>query len=133
MPKSEFAHHALRAGLERRALKLHTRLFLPEALNAVQFLDEIEMPEGAAKFAVGDGIEADLFLHPDDLADFPVLGGVQFIGGDQVCLAFEPRLLEGQVRKRLPTISARKGGLLLIMMVFPFWALFCMHGRQSGR
>ena len=42
-------------------------------LDAVERAEEIVVPEGAAEFAVGDRLEADLLLLVDDLLDLAVL------------------------------------------------------------
>ena len=41
--------------------------------DVVEHAVEIEMPPGAAEFAVGGELEADLFLLLDDLVDLGVL------------------------------------------------------------
>ena len=41
-------------------------------LHPVQPGEEIEMPEGTAILAIRDRLQADLFLHTDDLADVVV-------------------------------------------------------------
>src|SRR5690606_18348202 len=51
--------------------------------EADQILHEVVMPEGPADFAVGDDVEADRFLHPDDVANGLVLDRLQFFGGDR--------------------------------------------------
>ena len=43
------------------------------AFDAVQPFEIIEMPPAAAEFAIGDRLQADLFLFGDDLEDFRIL------------------------------------------------------------
>ena len=56
-------------------------------LHTVEAPEKIEVPPGAAEFAVGHGLQADLFLLLDDALDLAVLQGLE-IGGRQ--LAFGP-------------------------------------------
>ena len=48
-------------------------------LDAVELTEEIVIPEGAAEFAVGDGLEADVFLAADDLFDFAIFDGLELL------------------------------------------------------
>ena len=73
-------------------------------LDAVEPLEEIEMPPGAAEFAVGGELEADLLLLLDDFLDLAVFdrlerGGVDLASG-RVSRA---PLSAAPVRSRLPT------------------------------
>ena len=45
--------------------------------DAVERVDEVHVPGGAAELAVGHRLEPDLLLHADDLVDRGVLGGLQ--------------------------------------------------------
>ena len=65
---------ALHLGLH--ALELDAVVEFVE-LDAVEHAEEIEMPPGAAEFAVGDELEPDLFLLLDDLLDLAVLDFLQ--------------------------------------------------------
>ena len=49
-------------------------------LDAVEPLEEVDVEIGAAEFAVGDPLEADVFLRAHDLADACVLDRAQFLG-----------------------------------------------------
>ncbi len=65
-------------------------------LDALESPEEIEMPPGAAEFAVGGELEADLFLLPDDLFDLAVLdrcqrGGVDLALGALLARGFQRR------------------------------------------
>ena len=46
-------------------------------LDAAQLVEEIDVEVGAAELAVGDALQADVFLEPDDLGDRVVLDGAQ--------------------------------------------------------
>jgi hypothetical protein len=48
--------------------------------HAVHLLQEVDMEEGAAEFAVGDALQADLLLLRDQVADAFVLDGAQRVG-----------------------------------------------------
>jgi peptide/nickel transport system substrate-binding protein len=65
------------------------------------------MPEGAAELAVGDGLQADLLLPPDNLADLLVLDRLQ-LAGEHVPRA---KLLTGT----RPGVGAR---VLLLVLAF---------------
>ena len=82
---------ALHLGLH--ALELDAVVELVE-LDAVEHAEEIEMPPGAAEFAVGDELEPDLFLLLDDLLDLAVLDLFQLGRGDRALFALRARLLD---------------------------------------
>ncbi len=82
---------ALHLGLH--ALELDAVVELVE-LDAVEHAEEIEVPPGAAEFAVGGELEADLLLLLDDLLDLAVLDLFQLRGGDRALLALRARLLD---------------------------------------
>ena len=71
--------------------------------------------QGAPELAVrGDRLEADLLLASDHRADLAVLDGPQVrVRNLAACLSRAS--LRGAVRRRLPTMSARYGGLLRCM------------------
>ena len=63
-------------------------------LDAVEAPEEIEMPPGAAELAVGDRLQADLFLFLDDALDLAVFdrlerGGVDFALGALLARFFQ--------------------------------------------
>ena len=64
------------------------------ALDAVEPPQEVEMPPGAAEFAVGDGLQADRFLLFDDAFDFAVLHRLERNGGDLALGVTFARLLQ---------------------------------------
>ena len=43
-----------------------------DRFDTLEAAEEVEMPPGAAKFAIGCELEADVFLLPDDLFDLAV-------------------------------------------------------------
>ncbi len=81
-----------RARLGLHALELDAVVELVD-LDVVQHPVEVEMPPGAAEFAVGDGFEPDLFLLLDDLDDLAVLDFLELRGGDLALLALGARFL----------------------------------------
>ncbi len=82
---------ALHLGLH--ALELDAVLELVE-FDAVEHAEEVEMPPGAAEFAVGGELEADLFLLLDDLLDLAVFHLLELGRGDCALLALRARLLD---------------------------------------
>jgi hypothetical protein len=66
------------------------------AFDAVEMLEEVEMPEGAAELAVGDGFETDVLLPLDDLGDLAILDLLQRGGAE--CALFP--LLPGVLQRR---------------------------------
>ena len=63
--------------------------------DAFQHAVEIIVPERAAVFAVGDGVQADVFLLLDDLDDLRVLNLFQLIIGDLALLVLGARFVNG--------------------------------------
>ena len=82
---------ALRLGLD--ALELDAVIELVE-FDTVEHAEEIEVPVGAAEFAVGRELEADLFLLPDDLFDLAVLDVLELLRGDRAFFALGARILQ---------------------------------------
>ena len=83
---ADLAGDAQRQRQRHAALELDLLLRLVE-LDAVQAGDEIEVPEGAAIFAVGRGAQADFLLLADRGLDAAVLDRPQRLGGQRSCLA----------------------------------------------
>ncbi len=83
--------HALVARVDRGELDagVHHMLF-----GAVEAPEEIEMPPGAAEFAVGDRLQADLFLLLDDALDLAVLDLLQLRGRDLALGLLRARLMD---------------------------------------
>jgi hypothetical protein len=61
-------------GLGVDAMELD-RLLADHEVDAVEPGQEVEMPPGAAEFAIGRKLEADLLLLGDDLADLRTSSG----------------------------------------------------------
>src|SRR5689334_8113664 len=51
-------------------------------LDAVELLQEIEVPEVAPEFTIGDRLQADLLLLAHGTLDGAVLDGLQLLGGE---------------------------------------------------
>ena len=66
-------------------------------VDAVEAPEEIEMPPGAAEFAVGDRLQTDLFLFFDDALDLAVFDRFQVGGGN---FAFRPFVARRFQRRR---------------------------------
>ena len=81
----------LRPGLHARELDAVRGA---DQLGAVQQLEEVELPPGAAKLAVGRELQADLFLLLDDLFNFLILDRFQRGGIDLALLAFDARFFQ---------------------------------------
>src|SRR4029450_1111854 len=62
--------------------------------HPVEALEEVEMPPGAAKLAVGGELDPDLLLLLDHLLDLAILDLLQLRGADLALLALRPRGLE---------------------------------------
>ena len=75
------------------------------------------MPPGAAELAVGHRLQADQFLLGHELPDLGVLDRLELGRRDLARGAPGARFLDGAVRSRLPTWSARKGGLVRCTIV----------------
>jgi hypothetical protein len=50
-------------------------------VHAIEHSDKVEMPEGTARLAVCNRLQAYILLHLDQPGDFEVFDGVQFGGG----------------------------------------------------
>ena len=62
--------------------------------DAIQHAVKIVVPERAAIFAVGNGLQADVFLLLDDLDDFLVLDRLQLGVGDLTLFVFGARFVD---------------------------------------
>src|SRR5687768_2669521 len=73
-------HHGRR--LLVRALELRLAVDIAgRELDAVEAVQEVDVPPVAAELAVGDRLQADVLLQLHRLADRLVLGGLQLAGG----------------------------------------------------
>src|SRR5262245_39897378 len=94
--EAELAGHVQYFRLGMRALERDTpgARLAPCAGDALQLLEKIEMPEGAAELAIGHGLQADLLLLADDAADFLIFDGAKVLRGNLPGLALGPCLLQ---------------------------------------
>ena len=79
-------------------------------LDAVELVDEVHVPRGAAELAVGGRLQADVLLHAHHVADRVVLDRAQLVGVDPALGVVLARRSSSGGRSRLPTWSARYGG-----------------------
>ena len=107
--RAELARHAQHHRLRVRALEFD--LALAEiGLDAVKLAEEIVVPEGAAEFAVGDDLQADVFLLLDDLFDFAVFDRFQGIGVDLAALALGARVFQRRGAQQAADMVGAEGG-----------------------
>src|SRR5436190_15763740 len=90
---AERAYDAQHHGLGLRALKLDLAL-AQIGLDAVELAEKIVVPEGAAKLAVGDRTETDLFLLANDRGDLAVFDRLELVGAHLAALALSSQLFE---------------------------------------
>ena len=104
---TELADHAQHHGLGLRALELD--LALAEiGFDAVELAEEIVVPKGAAKLAVGHGTKPRFLLLADHGLDLAVFDRLEFFGGDLAALALGARLLEGGGTQEAPDMIGAK-------------------------
>ncbi len=78
-------------------------------LDAVEAPEEIEMPPGAAEFAVGDRLQADRFLLLDDALDLAVFDRLERGGVDLALGVLLARLLQrGRAQQAADMIGAER-------------------------
>ena len=91
--RAELAGHAQHHRLGVVALELD--LALAEiGLDAIQRAQKIVIPEGAAEFAIGDGLQPDVFLPLDDGAISRSSTALSCVGGDLALLPFGAGLFQ---------------------------------------
>jgi hypothetical protein len=88
-------------------------------LTPAELVDEVHVPGLAAELAVGRGLEADLLLASDDVADRLVLQPAQLGVVDAAGGVVVAGLQSSFGRSRLPTWSARNGGSVRMTRVLP--------------
>ena len=91
--EAELAFDARGARPGLHALKLDAVIELLD-LDAVEHAVEVEMPPGAAEFAVGRDLEPDLLLLLDDGLDLAILDGGELRRADLALLALGARFLQ---------------------------------------
>jgi hypothetical protein len=116
---AELADDVQQDGARLRALRVELDLALAGiGFDALQPLEEIVIPRCAPELAVSDGFEADRLLLADDVFDGAILGRGERFGAD---LAAAEDTFSAAGRSRLPTWSARNGGIVrCIFMSFSF-------------
>jgi len=78
-------------------------------LDAIEAPEEIEMPPGAAEFAVGDRLQADPFLFLDDALDLAVFDRLERGGVDLALGAPLARLFQrGRTQQAADMIGAER-------------------------
>ena len=104
---TELADHAQHHGLGLRTLELD--LALAEiGFDAVELAEEIVVPKGAAKLAVGHGTKPRFLLLADHGLDLAVFDRLEFFGGDLAALALGARLLERGGTQEAPDMIGAK-------------------------
>src|SRR6185312_14122812 len=63
-------------------------------LDTIEPAEEVIVPERTPEFTVGDGLEANIFLLPDDGRDFPVLDRLQRVGRNLAVLVLYASLFQ---------------------------------------
>jgi hypothetical protein len=114
-----------RVDVQRRRRELDVALLVVELdlervvgdlLDAAELVDEVHVPGGAPELAVGRAAQADRLLVGDPLADGVVLDCAQLVGVDPSRGVVLTRLQQRLGRSRLPTWSARNGGVVRAAM-----------------
>ena len=95
--------------------ELHMQL-LVGLRDAAELVDEVHVPCRPPEFSVGGGLQPDVALHGDDVADGCILGLTQCFYRDLARRALSARLQQRGGRRRLPTWSARNGGSVRLVI-----------------
>src|SRR6185437_8969749 len=83
--------------------------FLHDVTLAAEAPQEIEMPPGAAKLAVGDRFEAELFLFLDDALDLAVLDRLETRGVERALAERGARLFQrGGAQQAADVVGAER-------------------------
>jgi hypothetical protein len=105
---AERAYDAQHHGLGLRALKLDLAL-AQIGLDAGELAEKIVVPEGAAKFAVGDRRKSGLLLLANDRGDLAVLDRLELVGADLAALALRARVFErGRAQQAADVVGAER-------------------------
>ena len=81
-----------------------------DQFGAVEQLEEIELPPGAAKLAIGRKLQADLFLLFDDLLDLLIFDGLECGGVDLALLVFDARFFQRRSAQERADMVGPEGG-----------------------
>jgi hypothetical protein len=79
--------------------------------NAVEPPEEIEVPPRSPQLSIGDAAQPQFSLLRDDALDLSILDGLQARGIERAFRVAATRRLERGGRSKLPTWSARNGGV----------------------
>ena len=101
------------------------------ALGAVEAPEKIEVPPGAAELAVGDGLQADVFLLLDDPLDLAILDRLEIGGADLALGAPLPRLLQGGGTQQAADVVGAERGLGSFHRLTPTLSPSCPRKRAS--
>ena len=77
--------------------------------HAVEMFQKIEVPHGAAEFAIGGAAQTDFGLLDDDVFDASIFGGAQIFAGDLTALAAGARLLQLSGAEQAANVVGAKG------------------------
>src|SRR5512135_1694431 len=99
-------------------------------LDAVEAPEKIEMPPGAAEFAVGDRLQANLFLLLDDAANLAVLDFFQLLRRDLALGALFARLFQGGGAQQAADMIGTKRRLCTLRHIASPYPR--CHARESG-
>ena len=99
--KPDLAGNAQGLGNADPALEIHAGIRL-DGGDAVELLEEVEMPEGAAELAIGHALEANRFLLGDQRLDLAILDRLEPLGAERASGA----LLAGFLALDLPFFGA---------------------------
>jgi hypothetical protein len=84
------------------------------ALAALQPPEEVEVPPGAAKLAVGGELQPDRRLFGDQLADLLILDGLELRRGDCSVGVFGARLFQGRRTQQAADHVGAEGGCRIL-------------------
>jgi hypothetical protein len=91
-------------------------------LHAAELLQEVDVEIGAAELAVGDALQADVFLELDDLGNGVVFDGAQGLFGDLAFLLLRAGVEQAlRAQEAADMVGAERG------------VLACRHGVSTGR
>src|SRR5262249_15573131 len=96
----------LRLGLDAEELDA---LLRGKGGDAIEALEEVEVPPRAAELAIGGALQADLLLLADDGLDLAVIDRLELIGGNLARRALRARLLQrGRAQQAADMIGAER-------------------------
>ena len=104
--------HHRRGEVDLAAGAVEARRDAAARLDALELLQKVDVEIGAPELAVGDALQPEILLEPDDVADRRVLDGTQLVLGDRSLLERSRASSSSLGRRKLPTWSARNGGLV---------------------